>query len=141
MKVCGSILDMLRQTENCKLIKQVMLNCLFAVCPNPQTSKNQIKVELVGDNFTELRGEIAGPPDTPYEGIPTHLHCDDLISYLQQRMIPHAKQFVFILSKVADIILKSKSQKLILLTRQRYALQCCMSVSLSSQFTGTHYPG
>lgn len=35
----------------------------------PQTIKNQIKVELVGDNFTELRGEIAGPPDTPYEGI------------------------------------------------------------------------
>lgn len=34
----------------------------------PQTIKNQIKVELVGDNFTELRGEIAGPPDTPYEG-------------------------------------------------------------------------
>lgn len=35
----------------------------------PQTIKNQIKVELVGDNFTELKGEIAGPPDTPYEGI------------------------------------------------------------------------
>lgn len=27
-----------------------------------------IKVELVSDNFTELRGEIAGPPDTAYEG-------------------------------------------------------------------------
>lgn len=27
-----------------------------------------IKVELVGDSFKELRGEIAGPPDTPYEG-------------------------------------------------------------------------
>uniref|UniRef100_A0A182YPI3 E2 ubiquitin-conjugating enzyme n=3 Tax=Cellia TaxID=44534 RepID=A0A182YPI3_ANOST len=23
---------------------------------------------MVNDNFTELRGEIAGPPDTPYEG-------------------------------------------------------------------------
>ncbi|XP_056345152.1 ubiquitin-conjugating enzyme E2 K isoform X2 [Oenanthe melanoleuca] len=34
----------------------------------PQTSKNQIKVDLVDENFTELRGEIAGPPDTPYEG-------------------------------------------------------------------------
>lgn len=33
-----------------------------------QTSKNQIKVELVDENFTELKGEIAGPPDTPYEG-------------------------------------------------------------------------
>jgi len=33
-----------------------------------KTSKNQIKVDLVDENFTELRGEIAGPPDTPYEG-------------------------------------------------------------------------
>ncbi|XP_073895676.1 ubiquitin-conjugating enzyme E2 K isoform X2 [Macaca fascicularis] len=33
-----------------------------------RTSKNQIKVDLVDENFTELRGEIAGPPDTPYEG-------------------------------------------------------------------------
>uniref|UniRef100_U5EZB4 E2 ubiquitin-conjugating enzyme n=1 Tax=Corethrella appendiculata TaxID=1370023 RepID=U5EZB4_9DIPT len=27
-----------------------------------------IKLEIVNDNFTELKGEIAGPPDTPYEG-------------------------------------------------------------------------
>lgn len=27
-----------------------------------------IKLDMVNDNFTELRGEIAGPPDTPYEG-------------------------------------------------------------------------
>ncbi|KAH8408898.1 hypothetical protein KR009_003482 [Drosophila setifemur] len=27
-----------------------------------------IKVALVNDSWTELRGEIAGPPDTPYEG-------------------------------------------------------------------------
>lgn len=27
-----------------------------------------IKIELVNDSWTELRGEIAGPPDTPYEG-------------------------------------------------------------------------
>ncbi|XP_026333301.1 ubiquitin-conjugating enzyme E2-22 kDa isoform X2 [Hyposmocoma kahamanoa] len=27
-----------------------------------------IKLELVNDSFTELQGEIAGPPDTPYEG-------------------------------------------------------------------------
>lgn len=33
-----------------------------------KTSKNQIKVDLVDENFTELRGEIAGLPDTPYEG-------------------------------------------------------------------------
>lgn len=25
-------------------------------------------MELVGDDYRELRGEIAGPPDTPYEG-------------------------------------------------------------------------
>lgn len=30
--------------------------------------KCAIKLELVNDTFTELRGEIAGPPDTPYEG-------------------------------------------------------------------------
>lgn len=23
---------------------------------------------MVNDSFTELKGEIAGPPDTPYEG-------------------------------------------------------------------------
>uniref|UniRef100_A0A8C5S0U5 Ubiquitin conjugating enzyme E2 K n=1 Tax=Laticauda laticaudata TaxID=8630 RepID=A0A8C5S0U5_LATLA len=33
-----------------------------------KTNKNQIKVDLVDENFTELKGEIAGPPDTPYEG-------------------------------------------------------------------------
>lgn len=27
-----------------------------------------IKVELLNDSYTELKGEIAGPPDTPYEG-------------------------------------------------------------------------
>ncbi|KAI4498755.1 hypothetical protein M0802_006222 [Mischocyttarus mexicanus] len=33
-----------------------------------QVAKCAIKVELVNDSFTELKGEIAGPPDTPYEG-------------------------------------------------------------------------
>lgn len=33
-----------------------------------QVAKCAIKVELVNDSYTELRGEIAGPPDTPYEG-------------------------------------------------------------------------
>lgn len=46
-------------------------HCGPLVCPKLQTSKNQIKVDLVDENFTELRGEIAGPPDTPYEGIVT----------------------------------------------------------------------
>ena len=33
-----------------------------------QVAKCHIKVELVDDTFTILRGEIQGPPDTPYEG-------------------------------------------------------------------------
>ena len=33
-----------------------------------QVAKCHIKVELKNDSYTELRGEIAGPPDTPYEG-------------------------------------------------------------------------
>lgn len=36
--------------------------------PTLQVAKCAIKVELVNDSFTELKGEIAGPPDTPYEG-------------------------------------------------------------------------
>nr|CAD7568187.1 unnamed protein product [Timema californicum] len=31
-------------------------------------AKCAIKVELLNDNYTELKGEIAGPPETPYEG-------------------------------------------------------------------------
>lgn len=38
------------------------------VVKSEEISKCQIKVELKNDSFTELRGEIAGPPDTPYEG-------------------------------------------------------------------------
>ncbi|XP_045464578.1 ubiquitin-conjugating enzyme E2-22 kDa isoform X2 [Harmonia axyridis] len=33
-----------------------------------KVAKCAIRVELLNDSFTELRGEIAGPPDTPYEG-------------------------------------------------------------------------
>lgn len=33
-----------------------------------QVAKCHIKLELKNESFTELRGEIAGPPDTPYEG-------------------------------------------------------------------------
>jgi len=33
-----------------------------------EVAKCAIKVQLVNDNYMELRGEIAGPPDTPYEG-------------------------------------------------------------------------
>lgn len=45
-----------------------LVNCRCLLCLLFQTSKNQIKVDLVDENFTELKGEIAGPPDTPYEG-------------------------------------------------------------------------
>lgn len=33
-----------------------------------QVAKCAIKVELLNNSYTELKGEIAGPPDTPYEG-------------------------------------------------------------------------
>ncbi|CAH0748609.1 unnamed protein product [Bemisia tabaci] len=38
------------------------------VIRSEEVAKCAIRVELVNDNFTELRGEISGPPDTPYEG-------------------------------------------------------------------------
>lgn len=33
-----------------------------------QVARCHIKVELKNDSFTDLRGEIIGPPETPYEG-------------------------------------------------------------------------
>ncbi|KAL5011398.1 hypothetical protein ScPMuIL_009949 [Solemya velum] len=38
------------------------------VVKSEEVAKCHIKVELVDDSYRELRGEIAGPPDTPYEG-------------------------------------------------------------------------
>jgi len=38
------------------------------VVKSEEVAKCHIKVELKNDTYTELRGEIAGPPDTPYEG-------------------------------------------------------------------------
>jgi len=38
------------------------------VVKSEEVARCAIKVELVNDSYTELRGEIAGPPDTPYEG-------------------------------------------------------------------------
>lgn len=38
------------------------------VIKSDEAQKCAINVELVGDDYRELRGEIAGPPDTPYEG-------------------------------------------------------------------------
>ena len=43
----------------------VMLLFLFCV---HQVAACNIKVELVNDTYTHLKGEIMGPPDTPYEG-------------------------------------------------------------------------
>lgn len=40
----------------------------FCVWITFQAQKCAINVELIGDDYRELRGEIAGPPDTPYEG-------------------------------------------------------------------------
>ncbi|KAI5637006.1 ubiquitin-conjugating enzyme domain-containing protein [Phthorimaea operculella] len=38
------------------------------VIKSEEMAGGAIKLELINDSFTELRGEIAGPPDTPYEG-------------------------------------------------------------------------
>ncbi|XP_046575068.1 ubiquitin-conjugating enzyme E2 K-like [Haliotis rubra] len=38
------------------------------VIKSDEIAKCDIKVELVDDQYNDLRGEIAGPPDTPYEG-------------------------------------------------------------------------
>ncbi|XP_063237425.1 ubiquitin-conjugating enzyme E2-22 kDa [Bacillus rossius redtenbacheri] len=38
------------------------------VMKSEEVAKCAIKVELVNDDYTELKGEIAGPPETPYEG-------------------------------------------------------------------------
>jgi len=38
------------------------------VLRSEEVQRCAIRVELVNDNWTTLRGEIGGPPDTPYEG-------------------------------------------------------------------------
>nr|XP_006001553.1 PREDICTED: ubiquitin-conjugating enzyme E2 K isoform X3 [Latimeria chalumnae] len=38
------------------------------VVKNEESSNLHIKIEIVDENLTELRGEIPGPPDTAYEG-------------------------------------------------------------------------
>ncbi|KAK7498699.1 hypothetical protein BaRGS_00010076 [Batillaria attramentaria] len=38
------------------------------VVKSDEVAACNIKVELVNDTYTHLRGEIMGPPDTPYEG-------------------------------------------------------------------------
>ncbi|KAI5701647.1 hypothetical protein M8J75_011693 [Diaphorina citri] len=40
---------------------------VLTIC-SQYVAKCAIKLELIDDNYTELKGEIAGPPDTPYEG-------------------------------------------------------------------------
>ncbi|XP_060604678.1 ubiquitin-conjugating enzyme E2-22 kDa-like [Ruditapes philippinarum] len=43
------------------------------VMKSDEVAQCQIQVELVNDNYTELRGTILGPPDTPYDGGKFHL--------------------------------------------------------------------
>ncbi|CAH0703307.1 unnamed protein product [Spodoptera exigua] len=38
------------------------------VMKSEEVAGGSIKLELINDSWTELQGEIAGPPDTPYEG-------------------------------------------------------------------------
>jgi len=38
------------------------------VVKSEEVAKCAIRIELLNDSWTQLRGEIAGPPDTPYEG-------------------------------------------------------------------------
>lgn len=38
------------------------------VMKSEEVANCNIKVELKNDNYTELKGQILGPPDTPYEG-------------------------------------------------------------------------
>ncbi|XP_065828881.1 ubiquitin-conjugating enzyme E2 K-like [Oscarella lobularis] len=38
------------------------------VVKSEEAITNQFKLELIDDSFVRLRGEIAGPPETPYEG-------------------------------------------------------------------------
>ncbi|RNA04782.1 ubiquitin-conjugating enzyme E2-22 kDa [Brachionus plicatilis] len=38
------------------------------VVTSDELTRCKIKLELLNDNFTELKGEIGGPPDTAYEG-------------------------------------------------------------------------
>ncbi|XP_066249984.1 ubiquitin-conjugating enzyme E2-22 kDa [Euwallacea similis] len=38
------------------------------VIKSEEVARCAVKLELIDSNYTELRGEIAGPPDTAYEG-------------------------------------------------------------------------
>uniref|UniRef100_A0A1B6CT36 E2 ubiquitin-conjugating enzyme n=1 Tax=Clastoptera arizonana TaxID=38151 RepID=A0A1B6CT36_9HEMI len=38
------------------------------VIKSEEVAKCAIRLELIDDNYTELKGEITGPPETPYEG-------------------------------------------------------------------------
>ncbi|TSO98525.1 Ubiquitin-conjugating enzyme E2 K [Bagarius yarrelli] len=103
------------------------------------TSKNQIKVDLVDENFTELKGEIAGPPDTPYEDFSTIFilyRCVGLCILSLQHMM-----FGFLIERCTviqggDVLLlvKEKSDEgLYLLTLCRAAAMTLRTVLLSLQ--------
>ena len=38
------------------------------VVKSEEVAKSGVQLTLVNDDLTELKGTIAGPPDTPYEG-------------------------------------------------------------------------
>jgi ubiquitin-conjugating enzyme (huntingtin interacting protein 2) len=38
------------------------------VVKSEEVAKSGVQLSLVNDDLTELKGTIAGPPDTPYEG-------------------------------------------------------------------------
>jgi len=38
------------------------------VVKSEEVARCAIRIDLLNDSWTQLRGEIAGPPDTPYEG-------------------------------------------------------------------------
>ncbi|KYN42369.1 Ubiquitin-conjugating enzyme E2-22 kDa [Trachymyrmex septentrionalis] len=61
MKICS--LEWLDST-----VLTTMRVCRSGISAALGGTKCAIKVELVNDSLTELKGEIAGPPDTPYEG-------------------------------------------------------------------------
>ncbi|XP_035728942.1 ubiquitin-conjugating enzyme E2-22 kDa-like isoform X1 [Vespa mandarinia] len=68
-EVSGGITSWSRQRRfDLESMREGEALCGYAAFAAFRVAKCAIKVELVNDSFTELKGEIAGPPDTPYEG-------------------------------------------------------------------------
>lgn len=77
------------------------------VLKSEEITQCSIKLDIINDNFTELRGEIAGPPDTPYEGV----------FYLLLFLISVISFLNFLLSQEGRLSWKLKFLKRILLIR------------------------